>query len=187
MSIDNCTQQILFLIIGLLVLLLIVNWYSNSRAKAVRRAEYFPWNPIIPPRPTPPPPMPPPMPSPHHNRQKFGLYYFTNPNCPACQRFDPTWERIVAKYGDRYDIDLKKIDISHHQNNHLVELFDVKYTPTIILATKDGDKVVAHVEYASNRNYTYDDVTFFIENHMHPPAPASAPPPGFHFGATHHE
>ena len=88
----------------------------------------------------------------------FILYYFFNPNCGACKKFEPVWQQIVAEFKGVPGIATRAVDITDMtkpENESLSFYYNITQTPTIILATP-----TKHVEYSGNRSS--EDITNFI-------------------------
>lgn len=81
---------------------------------------------------------------------KFSLEYFYMEKCPHCVSFHPIWKQLEKEVkGKKYNITLKKYDISEDDSVQKVADYNINSAPTIILsgATK-GD----HIEYSGERS-----------------------------------
>jgi len=80
----------------------------------------------------------------------FALEYFYMEKCPHCVNFNPIWKALEKEVtAKKYNITLKKYDLSADENAEKVAEYNINSAPTIILsgATK-GD----HTEYSGERS-----------------------------------
>ena len=85
----------------------------------------------------------------------FILYYFYNPNCGACKKFSPTWNEVANKLKNAPGISVRAIDNTKPENERLSFYYNITRTPTIIFVTPNKN-----IEYSGER--TADDIYNFI-------------------------
>ena len=80
------------------------------------------------------------------------VMYFFMPECGHCQKFNPEWEKLQKMVDDnRASLKLTKIDGTDDANKDLVDQYNVKGFPTIILeygnksAPYDGERTAEAV------------------------------------------
>lgn len=62
------------------------------------------------------------------------LMYFFMPECGHCKKFNPEWEKLQAKVDtDRAPVRLNKIDGTQDVNKEVVNQYNVRGFPTLIL------------------------------------------------------
>jgi thiol-disulfide isomerase/thioredoxin len=66
-------------------------------------------------------------------RDKYSLIYFYSPYCTFCQKFEPTIQNFINKYG----WDVERVDIFNEPE--LGEAFEIAVTPTVKLVTPNED------------------------------------------------
>lgn len=192
MALDSCTRKIIYLVIALIILLILVNWYMNSRKPTVNQYQFFDqmagqatqgdwpyygvhadhshgqhshpsdhpsdhpsspghFGPI-----TPIPPAHTPSPAGHNT---FTLYYFYQHGCPACDMFDPVWTDLTSTLQNNIGLELRPVDVKDPANHDLSFYFNIKRTPTLIMATPDK-----YVEYHGRR--TRDRIAKFVNDEI---------------------
>jgi len=89
----------------------------------------------------------------------YVLYYFYNPSCPACIKFNPEWNRLVYLLSDVPGLELKPLNIREPNNKGFVIANNIKSTPSFVLSTPHGD-----FKY-ENPNYAIENLYWFINQH----------------------
>jgi len=85
----------------------------------------------------------------------FTLYYFHNPNCSGCQKFNQIWNQIASKLHNVNNISLRPIDTTKLEHEQKLFYYNIEETPTIILTTPDK-----YIEHTGNKSI--EDLSFFI-------------------------
>jgi len=76
-------------------------------------------------------------------KKKRSLLYFYMNNCSYCEKFNPTWNKLVKEFKSK--LSMKKIN--GPSNNLLMNKYDVSIFPTVILVNGSPKK------YTGNNNY----------------------------------
>lgn len=74
------------------------------------------------------------------------MYYFHNPRCHHCQRFNPVWDSI-AQMDIPFGMRSVNTASQDQAEAELSSYYQIKGTPTLILSTPDGD-----YEYSGDRS-----------------------------------
>lgn len=150
-------KHILLIIIGIIVLLWLIYWFMNRTKPTVTPLQ--PSHPLAPINNNSTGPAT--ISTDHNNGQDapFKLYYFYNPNCGACKRFEPTWRQIASKFNAIPGISAKSIDITNPDNESLSFYYNITRTPTIILVTP-----TKNAEFSGDR--TIDNISNFVVSHV---------------------
>ena len=70
------------------------------------------------------------------------LMYFFMPECGHCKKFTPEWEKLQTKVDtDRAPVRLSKIDGTQDANKEVVNQYNVRGFPTVILEKGDESHV----------------------------------------------
>ena len=62
---------------------------------------------------------------------KETLLYFYYDGCPYCDEFSPEWEKLSKKL--KHMINFKKIDKNDYNNNKLIQKYNIRFYPTILI------------------------------------------------------
>ncbi len=89
-------------------------------------------------------------PSVEYGQQKtpFMLYYFYHPACVHCKHFEPVWNTTISKLNPNI-ITARAIDGTKPENDDLTFYYNLTGYPTVILVTPAND-----IEYSGERNPT---------------------------------
>jgi thiol-disulfide isomerase/thioredoxin len=92
-------------------------------------------------------------------KMPYMFYYFSSPKCVHCKKFNPIWTQLEKRLEDINNIALKKINVNDPKNTELVDYYNIKSMPTLILVTPDKT-----IEYEGDRDleYLYD---FIVKNY----------------------
>ncbi len=63
------------------------------------------------------------------------VYYFYHPKCPNCIATAP----YISYLEEKYNLDIRQIDVSKVSNRELVEVWNITAVPTLIIITSRGD------------------------------------------------
>lgn len=129
--------QLLLIILGIIVIYWIINYFIE-RSKTNNNSKQL--DTITPPA------------------KPSTLYYFSNPKCPHCKNFDPTWDGIVEQLRTIPNLIAKKVDGTKAEDDNLFFYYSVDRAPTIKLVTPN--KVI---DYNGDRSLT-DLYQFVITN-----------------------
>lgn len=97
---------------------------------------------------------------------KYEVYFFYNPKCPACQRQSPIWDeiqKVLNNYKTQiiniYNINLQKTD---ENTNNLLNKYSISMIPTFVLSSNDGktNNVISKKEGFTD----YDSLIDFIKD-----------------------
>ncbi len=146
-------KQILLAIVGVIVLLWLIKWFTTStKTTTVAKVQTVP------------------TPAPVQNTTPIGpetntntpyvLHYFYSPNCGWCRQFAPTWNQVAQRVRNLQGVSTKSVNAEGTENDkNLAFYYNVKQYPTIILQTP-----TKYVEYNGNR--TADDLYNFVTANM---------------------
>jgi hypothetical protein len=95
------------------------------------------------------------------NNPPFILYCFHHPECGACKRLAPNWDKASDYIRKRWPgtVDARAYSASEPNNDDLLFYYNIDSYPTIILATPDYN-----VYYQGNRSP--EDLVNFTERHI---------------------
>ncbi len=93
------------------------------------------------------------------NRMPYMFYYFSSPKCVHCKKFNQIWNELEKRLEDINNISLKKINVNNPKNTDLVDYYNIKGVPTLILVTPEKT-----IEYEGDRNLEYL-YSFIVENY----------------------
>lgn len=91
----------------------------------------------------------------------YNLYYFYQPSCIHCKKFDPIWNELVnrLKSTPADVIRVHAIDTTKSENENLVFYYNITKTPVIILTTPNQN-----IEYSGDMNV--NDLYNFVTSHI---------------------
>jgi thioredoxin-like negative regulator of GroEL len=91
-----------------------------------------------------------------NNNTDAKIVYFMMPNCPHCQKFNPTWELLKNRFSGVFkNIKFEKVDID--ETPEVAERYNIKSFPTIVYMKNN----VVVDKYAHDRNI--QDMSRWIE------------------------
>lgn len=83
------------------------------------------------------------------SEKKIIIYYFHNPHCGFCIKFNPEWLILKNNFVSKTNIIFKEIDTSSKSNDNISFYYKVEATPSIII---QGEDFVYKLEGADTAN-----------------------------------
>ena len=167
--------QIALIILGIIILLLIINWATKPTVVVqpfTQQEDYHHLSNhqpmfddlagLMPPM-APPPHGYHPAPPPKNAVSGSGsaiLYYFYNPRCGHCSRFTATWNDFTNQLQNVPGLIIRSVDVTRPENKDLASHYDAKATPTILLVTPNNQIV----KFQGAR--TLDNLRKFVQSHL---------------------